>query len=60
MMNTKTEKLKDLIEAARLVRKSSSDYDSTEGGGEIQYAEMMHEPIDLLIDALKAYEATNE
>lgn len=60
MMNAKTEKLKDLIEAAKLVRKQSSDYDSAEGGGEIQYAEMMHEPIDLLIDALKEYEATND
>lgn len=52
--------LKALIEAVRLVRKSLDEYDSTEGGGEIQYAEIMHEPIDLLIDALKEYEATND
>lgn len=60
-MIDKTEKLKNLIDAAKSVRDSLNEYDNDKNAtGEIFYAEMMCESIGLLVEALNEYEAIND
>lgn len=53
--------LKNLIDAAKSVRDSLREYDNDENAtGEIFYAEMMCESVDLLVEALNEYETNND